>query len=172
MVEQVNNFKLFIYLVCITYRMEIWVGENKIEDTPNIQRNVVNILTTKSKYSSSFSLICPDFISKITFLKKKSLSPIWSPRGQRTIEVQISSNPKMKGSIFCNFKKLDEKQNLATATSQMTSMATLLSFIFGFIWNPLILVTSVGPQGISSKMKKIISPNFFTEFLNIRGERK
>ena len=41
MVGQVNNFKLLIYLVCITYQMEIWVGENKIEDTPTIQRDLV-----------------------------------------------------------------------------------------------------------------------------------
>ena len=36
MVGQVNNFKLLIYLVCMTYQMEILVGENKIEDTPTI----------------------------------------------------------------------------------------------------------------------------------------
>ena len=58
MVGQVNNFKLLIYLVCMTYQMEILVGENKIEDTPTIQRDLVKILTTKPKYSLSFLLIC------------------------------------------------------------------------------------------------------------------
>ena len=61
MVGQVNNFKLLIYLVCMTYQMEILVGENKIEDTPTIQRDLVKILTTKPNHSSSFSFVFADF---------------------------------------------------------------------------------------------------------------
>ena len=78
---------------------------------------------------------------------KNSLSPIWSLRGQRTIEVQISLNPKMRGSMFCNFKKTGWKTKFGHSDLTNDLIGNCTVFHFWINWNlnlihPLTLVTS------------------------------